>query len=59
MEEERKVYRVLMEISKERDHSERLKRRWEDGMGMNLREIGWGVWSGFVWLRRGTFGGLL
>jgi hypothetical protein len=26
---------------------------------MDLREIGWGVWSGFVRLRIGTVGGLL
>jgi hypothetical protein len=26
---------------------------------MELREIGWEVWSGFTWLRIGTVGGLL
>jgi hypothetical protein len=26
---------------------------------MELREIGWGVWSGFTWLRLGSVGGLL
>jgi hypothetical protein len=26
---------------------------------MNLREIGWGIQSGFIWLRIGTGGGLL
>jgi hypothetical protein len=26
---------------------------------MDLREINWGVWSGFTWLRIGTVGGLL
>jgi hypothetical protein len=26
---------------------------------MDLREISWGVWSGFTWLRMGTVGGLL
>jgi hypothetical protein len=38
---------------------ERPRRRWEDGIRMDLREIGWGVWSGFSWLRIGTVGGLL
>jgi hypothetical protein len=33
--------------------------RWEDGIEMDLRETGWGVWSGFTWLRIGTVGGLL
>jgi hypothetical protein len=26
---------------------------------MDLGEIGWGVWSGFTWLRIGIVGGLL
>jgi hypothetical protein len=38
---------------------ERPRRRWEDGIKMDLTEIGWGVWSGFTWLRIGTVGGLL
>jgi hypothetical protein len=36
----------------------RPRRRWEDGIRMDLRE-GWGVWIGFDWLRSGTGGGLL
>jgi hypothetical protein len=35
---------------------ERPRRRWEDGIKMDL---GWGVWSGFTWLRTGMVGGLL
>jgi hypothetical protein len=38
---------------------ERPRRRWEDGIKMDLREIGWGVWSRFTWFRIGIFGGLL
>jgi hypothetical protein len=26
-------------------------RRWEDGIRINLKELGWEVWSGFDWLR--------
>jgi hypothetical protein len=37
----------------------RPRRRWEDGIRMDLREIGLGVWFGFYWLRTGTGGGLL
>jgi hypothetical protein len=33
--------------------------RWKDGVRMDLREIGLGVWIGFDWLRTGTGGGLL
>jgi hypothetical protein len=26
---------------------------------MDLREVGWGAWTGLIWLRIGTGGGLL
>jgi hypothetical protein len=29
------------------------------GIKMDLGENGWGLWSGFTWLRIGTDGGLL
>jgi hypothetical protein len=38
---------------------ERPKRRWEDNNKMDLREVGWGAWTGSIWLRIGTGGGLL
>jgi hypothetical protein len=35
-------------------------RRWEvDNIKMDLREMGWAVWTGLMWLRIGTSGGLL
>jgi hypothetical protein len=37
----------------------RPRRRWEDGITMDLRKIGWEEWSGFSWLRIGADGGLL
>jgi hypothetical protein len=37
----------------------RPRHRWEDGIRMDLREIGWGVWIGFDWLRIETGGGPL
>jgi hypothetical protein len=54
-----KVYRVLMGKLEGKGPLETPRRRWEDGIKMDLREIGWGVWSGFSWLRIGTLGGLL
>jgi hypothetical protein len=33
---------------------ERQRCRWKDGIRMDLREIGSGVWSRFTWLRIGT-----
>jgi hypothetical protein len=44
------------ESLKERDH---LKDQGVYGIKLDLREIGWGVWSGFTWLRIGIIGGLL
>jgi hypothetical protein len=38
---------------------ERLRRRWEDGIKMDLKEAGWGMWSGFTGICIGTVGGLL
>jgi hypothetical protein len=38
---------------------ERPRRRWEDGMKIDLGEMGWGVWSGFTRLRIGSVGALL
>jgi hypothetical protein len=33
--------------------------RWEDNIKMDLQELGWGAWAGFIWLGIGTGGGLL
>jgi hypothetical protein len=59
MGEGRNVYRVLMGKPEAKRPLGRPRRRWEFGIKMDLREIGWGVWSGFTWLRIGTGGGLL
>ena len=34
----------------------RPRRRWEDNIKMDLQEVGWGPWTGLIWLRRGTVG---
>jgi hypothetical protein len=57
--EGRNVYRVLVGKPDGKRPLERPRCRWEDGIKMELREIGWGVWSGFTWLKIGTVGGLL
>jgi hypothetical protein len=60
MGEGRNVYRVLVGKPEGNRPLERPRRRWEDGIKMDLSEIGWGgVWSGFSWLRIWTVGGLL
>jgi hypothetical protein len=41
MGEGRNVYRVLMGKPEGKRPFERLRRRWEDGIKIDLREIGW------------------
>jgi hypothetical protein len=60
MGEEGKVYKVLVGKPEGKRPLGRPRRRWENGIRMDLREIGlWGGWIGFDWLRTGTGGGLL
>jgi hypothetical protein len=59
MGEERNVYRVLVGKHEGKRPLGRPRRRWENGIKMDVREIGWGVWSGFSWLRIGIVGELL
>jgi hypothetical protein len=37
----------------------RPRRRREDNFRMDLKERGWVIWTGFIWLRIGTNGWLL
>jgi hypothetical protein len=61
MGERRNVYRVLVGKHEGRRPLERRRRRWEDGIKMDIRDICWRgrVWSGFSWLRIGIVNGLL
>jgi hypothetical protein len=54
----RGAYTVLMGKPEGRRPLGRSRRRWED-IKMDLREVGWRAWAGWVWLRIGTGGGLL
>jgi hypothetical protein len=35
------------------------RHRWEDEIRVDLKEFGWGMWTGFDWLRIKTGSGLL
>jgi hypothetical protein len=59
MGEGRNVYRVLVGKPEVKRALGRPRCRWEDGIKLDLTEIGWGVWSGFTWPRIGIAGGLL
>jgi hypothetical protein len=49
----RNMYRVLVGKPKGRRPRERTRRRWEDGIKMDLREVGWGSveWIHLAWDR--------
>jgi hypothetical protein len=59
MGERRGAYRSLVGKSEGRRPLGRPRRRWEDNIKMDLREVGWGAWTGSIWLRTGTGGELL
>jgi hypothetical protein len=53
------TYRILVGKREVKIQLGRLRRTWEDNIKMNLREVGWGAWTGSMWLEIGTGGGLL
>jgi hypothetical protein len=59
MGERRGVYRVLVGKLEGKRPIVRPRRRWEDGIMMNLQEVGGGEWTGSSWHRIGTGDGHL
>jgi hypothetical protein len=59
MGEGRGAYRILVGRPEGRRPLERPRRRWEDNIKMDLQEMGWGAWTGLIWLWIGTGDGLL
>jgi hypothetical protein len=61
MGEARNAYRILVGKPEGKRPLGRPRRRWVDNIKMDLRERGWDciVWTGSIWLRIGTSGGLL
>jgi hypothetical protein len=59
MGKERNMYKILVGKPEGKRELGRPRRGWENGVRMDLTEIGWEVWSGFNWLRIETGGGLL
>ena len=58
LEERRDAYRVLVGKPEEKGPLGRPRCRCEDNIKMDLQEVGWGAWTGLIWLRVGklTFG---
>jgi hypothetical protein len=46
MGERRGAYRALVGKPEGRRPLERPRRRWENNIKMDLREVGWGAWTG-------------
>jgi hypothetical protein len=60
MGERRGAYRALVGKPEGWRPLGRPRRRWEDNIKMDIREVGWGgAQTGLIWLRIGTGGGLL
>jgi hypothetical protein len=57
--EKRKAYRLLVRKPEGRRSLGRPRRRWVDNINMDLGQIDGLVWTGLVWLRIETSGGLL
>jgi hypothetical protein len=57
--EGRGAYRILVGRPEGRRPLGRRRRRWKDNIKMDLQEVGSGAWTGLIWLRIGTGGGLL
>jgi hypothetical protein len=59
MGERRGVYRFLVMKPEEKRLLGRPRRRWDDNIEMDLKEVGCGAWTAPSWLRIETDGGHL
>jgi hypothetical protein len=59
MGEKRNAYGLLVGKPEGKRPLGRPRCRWVDNIRMDLGEVGWGMWTGLVWLKIGTGGELL
>jgi hypothetical protein len=59
MGEGRGAYRILVGRPEGRRPLGRPRHRWEDNIKMDFKKWDGGAWTGLIWLRIGTGGGLL
>jgi hypothetical protein len=57
--ERKNVHRVLVRKAEGRRPHGRPNRRCEDNIKIDLQEVGLGAWTGSIWFRIWTGGGLL
>jgi hypothetical protein len=58
MGERRVMYRVLVGKPEGKRPLGRPKLRWKDNIKMDLQEVGCGAWTGLIWCRIWTGGGI-
>jgi len=52
----RGAYRVLEGKREGKRPLGRPRRRWENNIKMDLQKVGWGMWTGLIWVGIGTSG---
>jgi len=57
--ERRWVYRIMVRRPEGKRPLGRPRRSWKDNIKIDLQEVGFGVWTGSIWLRIRTVGGHL
>jgi hypothetical protein len=57
--EKKDVYTVLVVKPEVKRYLGRPRHRWDYNSNIYLQEVVWGTWTGLIWLRIGTVGGLL
>ena len=55
-EERRGVYRVVVGKPEGKRPLGKPRPRWEDNSKKDVQELGWGTWTGLIWLRIRTGG---
>jgi hypothetical protein len=53
------AYRVFVGKPKRKRPLGKPKHRWEDNIRIDFQEVGWGAWTGLIWLRVGAGGRLM
>jgi hypothetical protein len=59
MEEMRNIHKILVGKPEEKRPLGRPRHRWEDSIRMHLRETGWKMWIGCIWVRTVYSGGFM
>jgi hypothetical protein len=50
------AYAVLVGRLEGKRTLERPRHGWKDNIKMDLQDVGWGAWTGLIWLRTGSGG---